>query len=170
MTAQPALFVVDDNFADEVKDAMERAGKLLSVRARSERELADRLTEAGFSEEVVGQALTRLVELGLVDDLDFARQWVADRSARKKLGPRALSAELASKGITREVIDQALADEGPDEEALAVEAAAAQVCKVARFPLAQQAGKLQQMLLRKGFSFEAAEAGVRAVLPPEGWD
>lgn len=170
MAAQPALFLVDDNFADEVKEAMEKAGKLLSVRARSERELSDRLLEAGFSAEVVAQTLTRLVELGLVDDLDFARQWVADRSARKKLGPRALSSELAAKGISREVIDQALADEGPDEAALAVEAAAAQVRKVARFPLAQQAGKLQQMLLRKGFSFEAAEAAARAVLPPEGWD
>jgi len=170
MAAQPALFVVDDNFADEVADAMEKAGKLLSVRARSERELADRLAEAGFVAEVVAQTLTRLVELGLVDDLDFARQWVADRSARKKLGPRALQAELTAKGISREVIGQALADEGPDEEALAIEAAAAHLRKVARFPLAQQAAKLQQMLARKGFSFEAAEAGARAVLPPEGWD
>ena len=170
MAAQPALFIVDDNFADEVADAMEKAGKLLSVRARSERELADRLAEAGFVAEVVTQTLTRLVELGLVDDLDFARQWVADRSARKKLGPRALQAELTAKGISREVIGQALADEGPDEEALAIEAAAAHLRKVARFPLAQQAAKLQQMLARKGFSFEAAEAGARAVLPPEGWD
>ncbi len=170
MTSHPALFVVDDNFADEVADAMERAGKLLSIRARSERELADRLSEAGFSAEAVAQTLTRLVELSLVDDLDFARQWVADRSARKKLGPRALAAELSAKGIAREVIDQALADEGPDEETLALEVAAAHVRKVARFPLAQQAARLQQMLLRKGFSFEAAEAGARAVLPPEGWD
>lgn len=170
MGPQPALFVVDDNFADEVKDAMERAGKLLSKRARSEQELSDRLQESGFTEGVVAQTLSRLVELGLVDDLDFARQWVADRSVRKKLGPRALKAELAAKGIARDVIEEALASEGRDEETLAIEAASAHVRKVARLPLAQQAAKLQQMLLRKGFSFEAAEAGARAVLPPEGWD
>ncbi len=106
----------------------------------------------------------------MLDDLDFARQWIAERSQRKSLGPRALQAELAVKGIPREVIETALDQVGPDEAPLAAEAAARWLRKVARYPLAEQAHKLQQMLLRKGFSVEAAEAGVRAVLPPEGWD
>lgn len=170
MTGQPGLFVVDDSFADHVKEAMEKAGRLLSVRARTEQEIRDRLAAADFDAAVVEQTITRLDELGLLDDLDFARERIRDRSARKKLGPRALRAELSAKGVERSVIDRALEAEGLDEEDLATQAAAAWVRKVARFPLAEQAHKLQQMLLRKGFSFEAAQAGARAVLPPEGWD
>ncbi|HJR44716.1 MAG TPA: regulatory protein RecX [Actinomycetota bacterium] len=170
MAGDPGLFVVDDSFADRLKDAMERAGRLLSVRARTEREVRDRLLAADFEAAVVEQTITRLDELGLLDDLDFAREWIKDRSARKNLGPRALRSELASKGIDRDVIDRALEAEGLDEEELATRAATDWVRKVARFPLAEQAHKLQQMLLRKGFSFEAAQAGARAVLPPEGWD
>lgn len=170
MAREQSLFVVDDSFADELRDAMERAGRLLSVRARTEQEIRRRLAEAEYAEGVVEQTVGRLVELGLLDDLSFARQWIEERAARKSLGPRALTSELAAKGVAREVVVEALAAEGLDEEALAADAAARWVRKVARFPLAEQAHKLQQMLLRKGFSFEAAEAGARAALPPEGWD
>ena len=170
MAGDPALFVVDESFADRLKDAMERAGRLLSVRARTEHEIRDRLDTGGFEAPVIEQTVARLDELGLLDDLDFAREWIRDRSARKSLGPRALKSELALKGVGRDVIDEALVAEGLDEEALAVDAASRWARKVARFPLREQAHKLKQMLLRKGFSPEAAEAGARAVLPPEGWD
>ena len=170
MAGEPTLFVIDDSFADQLKEAMERAGRLLSVRARTEHEIRDRLGTAGFPDPVIEQTTARLIELGLLDDMDFARQWVRERSARKNLGPRALQAELSVKGISRQVAQEALQEEDLDEEGLATEAAGRWVRKVARFPLPEQAYRLQQMLLRKGFSSEAAEAGVRAVLPPEGWD
>lgn len=170
MAGEPALFVVGDSFADELKEAMERAGRLLSVRARTEHEIRERLVAAEFSHAIIDQTIARLIELGLLDDLEFARRWVQERAARKRLGPRALRAELSAKGVSRDVADEALAAEDLDEGMLAAEAASRWVHKVARFPLPEQAHRLQQMLLRKGFSLEAAEAGTRAVLPPEGWD
>jgi regulatory protein len=170
MAGEPTLFAIDDSFADHLKEAMERAGRLLSVRARTEREIRERLAAADFTPPVIEQALARLVELGLLDDLDFATQWVKDRAIRKSLGPGALRSELFAKGVEREVVDRALAEVGIDEEAQATEAAARWVRRVARYPLPEQAFKLQQMLLRKGFSSDVAEAGARAVLPPEGWD
>lgn len=170
MAGEPTLFVIDDSFADQLKEAMERAGRLLSVRARTEHEIRDRLATAGVPQPVIEQTTARLVELGLLDDLDFARQWVRERAARKNLGPRALTAELGAKGISRSLAEEALAHEEIDEEALATDAASRWARKVARFPLAEQAYKLEQMLMRKGFSSEASEAAARAVLPPEGWD
>ncbi|MDP9066816.1 MAG: recombination regulator RecX [Actinomycetota bacterium] len=170
MASEPNLFLVDDTFADELKEAMERAGRLLSVRARTVDEIRDRLRQAGFDGAVVEQTTTRLSELGLLNDLEFAHEWVRQRALSKNLGPRALKAELSAKGVPREVAEDALARACLDEEALAREAASRWVRKVAARPLPEQAFKLQQMLLRKGFSLEAAEAGTKAVLPPEGWD
>jgi regulatory protein len=155
---------------DELRDCMERAGRLLTTRARSERELGDRLARAGFDDSVVESTLRRLRELGLVDDADFARRWVQERASAKGLGPALLMSELRSKGVDVAVAEAALAEAGRDEVAQATELAASLVRKVARKPLDRQAGSLWQMLRRKGYSSDAAEAAVKAVLPPEGWD
>ncbi len=148
---------------------MERAGRWLALRARTERELTDRLLEGGFDPGVVARALDRLRELGLVDDLAFARQWVEERS-KKGRSARVLAAELADKGIASETIEQALADLAPDEHAQATEVAAVLLERLGGRTLQDQAARLYQGLARRGFPEEAAEAAVKAVLPPEGWD
>jgi regulatory protein len=170
MASAPRLFAVGEDFGALLKEAMERAGRLLAVRARTEKEIRDRLKEADFDPDVVEAAVLRLTELGLLDDMEFAREWVRERSARKGLGPRALEAELALKGVPKEIVIDVLREETGDEETRAAEVAASYVRKVVRFPLAEQGARLTQMLIRRGFSYEAAERGAKAVLPPEGWD
>jgi regulatory protein len=152
------------------KSGMERAGRLLAGRARTEQDLWQRLLDAGHEPEVVERVVARLTELGLIDDLEFARQWIAERSARRPAGRTALLAGLESKGVDRAVAEAALDEMASDEHTRAAEAAASLFPKVARKPLSKQGPALSGMLLRRGFSHEAAEAGVRAVLPPEGWD
>jgi regulatory protein len=149
---------------------MERAGRLLAARARSEQELSNRLGAAGFEADTVAGVLQRLRELGLVDDADFARRWIEERAASKGLGPVLLMSELRSKGVDVAVAEAALAEAGGDEIAQATELAATLVRKVSRKPLERQSSSLWQMLRRKGYSTEATEAAVKAVLPPEGWD
>ena len=156
--------------SDERRACMERAGKLLATRARSERELSERLAGAGFDDATVEATMDRLRELRLVDDEDFARRWVEERSGRKGLGPARLRSELALKGVDPSTIDAALTPAVDDEEARAKAFAATLVRRVARKPLQAQASSLWQMLRRKGYSAEACEVAVKAVLPPEGWD
>jgi regulatory protein len=170
VASSPRLFAVGEDFGALLKEAMERAGRLLSVRARTEKEIRDKLVEGDFEEGVIEATVLRLTELGLLDDSEFAREWVRERSARKGLGPRALEAELALKGVAKDIVIEAIRDEIGDEETRAAEVAASYVRKVVRFPLAEQGAKLTQMLMRRGFSYEAAERGAKAVLPPDGWD
>ena len=54
--------------------------------------------------------LDRLADVGLVDDADFAEQWVRSRRMNAGKGKRALAAELRTKGVDNEVITAALAD------------------------------------------------------------
>ncbi len=170
MASQRHLFAVPEDFGATVKDAMERAGRLLSSRARSEREVRDRLADASFTAEVIEEVVARLYDLDLLDDLAFATAWAEERAARKGTGPRALEAELAQRGIAPDVARQAVAAVLPEETGAAAQAAARLVRKVDGRPLSEQYQRLQQMLVRRGFSFEGAQAGARAVLPPEGWD
>ena len=148
------------------REAMARAGRLLASRPRSEAEISKRLTDAGFEPAVVAAAVERLRALGLVDDAEFALQWIRERSAGKKRSARALLHELHGKGIDREVAEAALAEAGLDEVAQATDLAARYARRVASKPLREQATRIQQMLSRRGYSYETSEAAVRAVLPP----
>ena len=82
--------------------------RLLTVRARSRAELAGQLTKRGYPDEVTKAVLDRLATVGLIDDEDFAAQWVRSRQTHAGKGRRALAAELRTKGVDAEVIATAL--------------------------------------------------------------
>jgi regulatory protein len=72
--------------------------------------LAGQLTKRGYPDDVSGRVLDRLAQVGLVDDVDFAQQWVQSRRVNAGKGKRALAAELRTKGVDNDVITAALAD------------------------------------------------------------
>lgn len=83
--------------------------RLLTARARTRAELAGQLTKRGYPDDVHDRVLNRLAQVGLVDDVDFAEQWVRSRRVNAGKGKRALAAELRTKGLDNEVINAALA-------------------------------------------------------------
>src|SRR5258708_27543428 len=90
--------------------------RLLTVRARTRAELAAQLTKRGYPDDVSTRVLDRLTDVGLVDDRDFAEQWVRSRHANAGKGKRALASELRTKGIDDETIVEALAEVDSDAE------------------------------------------------------
>jgi regulatory protein len=90
--------------------------RLLTARARTRAELEGQLTKRGYPDDVSTRVLDRLTDVGLVDDVDFAEQWVKSRRANAGKGKRALAAELRTKGVDNEVITAALADIDPGAE------------------------------------------------------
>ena len=156
--------------ADASSKAMEVAGRLLARRARCAREISDALLGRAFTPEVVELTLERLTRLGLVGDLAFARAWTEERSFRRLRSPEAIVEELVKKGVERHVAEDAVGEMGLNEESQAVEVAGRLLKKVVHLPAGKQEARLMGMLLRRGFGSEAAATGVRAVLPPEGWD
>lgn len=91
-----------------------RALGLLDQRARSRKELRDRLVAADFEPEVVDTVVDDLAGAGLVDDEAFAKEWVRQRHARRGKSARALNLELKEKGV--EAADRAVALEQVTEE------------------------------------------------------
>lgn len=82
--------------------------RLLTVRARTRAELASQLAKRGYPDDATEAVLTRLESVGLVNDEDFAEQWVRSRQANAAKGKRALAAELRTKGVGDELIAAAL--------------------------------------------------------------
>jgi len=78
--------------------------RFLEARSRSIAEFRRRLTDAGYRPDLVEGALTRLTDLGMLDDVAFARQWVQSRDRAHPRGEHALIVELRQKGIDAAVI------------------------------------------------------------------
>ena len=96
--------------------AWDSALRLLGVRARSRQEMRDRLTRKGFEPEVVDEVMARLEQHKLLDDEEFASEWVRSRHLNSGRGRVALRHELRTKGVDESVISEALADIDPDDE------------------------------------------------------
>lgn len=130
--------------------------RLLTARARSRAELAGQLTKRGYPDAVSTRVLDRLTEVGLLDDTDFAEQWVHSRLANAGKGKRALAAELHTKGVDNDVITSVLGDINPAAERERAEELVRK--KLRRENLADEAAdakvtrRLMGMLLRRGFS------------------
>lgn len=94
--------------SEEGKKATKAALRLLKFRARSRHELRGRLMEKELSEAAISEAMERIDAWQLLDDADFARQWVEQRSAKKGSARSLLRRELEEKGVESAQIGQAL--------------------------------------------------------------
>lgn len=96
--------------------AWDSALRLLGVRARSRQEMRERLTRKGFEDDVVDETMARLDKHGLLDDEDFASEWVRSRSRNSGKGRVALRHELRNKGIDESIISETIAEIDPEAE------------------------------------------------------
>lgn len=141
--------------AELVVKAKARALKLLEYRARSRMEIARRLRRAGFAEDVVEETLTRLEDLGLVDDAEFARSWVNHRLAGKVMGKARIKWELRQKGVPTDVAEEALSAVDTDaERQSAIDAAKRRWQKDSSPDERTRRRRLASFLRRQGFDWE----------------
>jgi len=146
-------------------DCHERALRLLSVRARSGRELETRLLRAGFPADEVRDEMARLEAVGLVDDEGFAREVVEHELSNRRSGRRAIVSRLMAKGVPRDAIDHALEEAGGDsDEARALELARARSHRLAALSPEQAFGRLVGYLARRGYDPQVARAAARTAL------
>ena len=130
-------------------DATAAALRLLSYRPRSETELRQRLARRGAPADLVDGAISRLRELGLVDDAAFARTWVDGRSRLSPRSKRLLRRELQAKGIDSEAAREAL--EPLDDEDTALRAAERRADAMRGLPYPEFRRRLGDFLRRRGF-------------------
>ena len=103
-----------DRAADE-EGAFRAALRALERRAHGEHELASKLERKGHPRIAVAPAIGRLRQLGLLDDVAFARAYIRSKSDRGR-GPIRLKHDLAMLGVPRDVIERALAEQVAQED------------------------------------------------------
>jgi regulatory protein len=139
----------DVRVAGERALAMARALNFLGYRARSEKEVSDRLRRYGYGEETVGGVVLRLKELGYLDDEDFAR--LVAREKARRYGPRRVSAELRKSGVDAEVARGAVEEEFAERLELE-QARSAASRRYNRGGSNAEARRVYGFLVRRGYS------------------
>ncbi len=88
---------------------------LLSRRAYTEKGLYDKLAKR-YDEQLAASAVARMLELGLLDDEDYARRHAADLHKLKGLSPRRISLALRQKGIDEDIVEAVVAEFDDDQK------------------------------------------------------
>jgi regulatory protein len=86
----------------------------LSYRPRSEKEVRDNLIKKKAPREIIDQIIEWLKEHRFVNDEEFVRWWVEQRTRFRPRGMRIIKLELKQKGIAQEIIEKIMAN-GPDQ-------------------------------------------------------
>lgn len=153
--------------AEDSGKALERAMRLLAVRARSRRELVDRLKRMGYSHGTIGSVERRLTDLGLIDDTEFALERVRHLLA-KGISTRSARFDLQKCGLPEDAIAVALLEfesgETEQERALAVAQQRASSCR--NLPSDQAFQRVARYLYSKGYGSDVAAEACSSVFGP----
>ena len=145
--------------------ALDRAVGYLAARARSKQEIEQKLLQVGYRPCTVEMVLYKLEREHLLDDADFARQWVESR-ATHKLGKRRIAQELRRKGVSQEEAEEALSvidDEDQLVGAVALAEKAAARIKPGEDPR-KASQRIGAMLARRGYSWDITKEALQQAL------
>jgi regulatory protein len=151
---------------DSVETAYDRTLKYLAYRPRSGAEVARYLSQKGVAPRIRDRVLERLRGAGLVDDDAFARFWVENRESFRPQGRRLLRQELHGKGISEELIDEALS--GVDEDRSAYAAAVQRAGRYSHLSDEAFREKMYGYLRRRGFDYEVVAETTARLLAERG--
>ncbi len=143
---------------DSDSAARQLAVKLLARREHSAQELQHKLAQRGYSEQTVSQALAWCQQHDLQSDTRYAEAYAKQRAGRL-YGPLLIQAELRHKGITDELVADAMAKLEDDWLAAALRFLGKRRDDLSDYA---QRGKAFQALCRKGFSSDVARRALAA--------
>lgn len=163
---------------DEVRVAVEhdaaklhtydRALNLLAASPRSARELRRRLVLKGEPPELADLAIQRLLDLGLLNDAEYARQVAHNKASSQGHSRRRLQQELFRRGVSREVADEAISevmeDQSIDSEAIIEKIARRKARSLAKLEPAARRRRLYDFLARRGYDHDDIQRAIKTVL------
>ena len=141
--------------------------KYLSYRPRSEKEVVDALVRKKAPQDVVEKIIANLKELRFINDDEFTRWWVEQRTTFKPRSKYIIGVELRQKGISQELIDTYLTED--KETAIndleqAKKLAERKIKRYRHLERQELYQKLGGALARKGFSWDVIKRAIDLTL------
>lgn len=148
---------------EEKKAAKNRALRFLAYRARSEKEVVDKLAEIGYDEKIITWVVSELKRLGFVNDEEFVRSFCNSKMTYKPMGERLLRQQLREKGINEEIIEKALEETYSEKNQVEIAKSLAERRKQQYKDLdwRKRRKRIADFLFRRGFNWEVIEEVLR---------
>lgn len=141
---------------------MDAALRYLGARARTVRETERHLDVCEYGEVEVYETIERLKELGLLNDIAYAEEFVRTRLATKPVSRAHLRQQLLSHETDADAIERALSQINADAEAQSAAAIAEKYARqYARLPKEERDEMVLRRLLARGYSYDGARAAMR---------
>ncbi len=141
--------------------AKSRALWYLDRNDHTEKALYQKLLRGGFPEKESAMVIARLIEVGLLNDERYAKNY-AERLIESNISKREALQKMLIKGVPYELAKSVLADTESDEETQIKNL----IQKKYRTKLSGENGwqKVYAALIRKGFSYEAVKKTLNAYI------
>ena len=160
--------VLEENVYDDIcsllmRRVRERILYLITDYDRSEQNIRQKISMAGYRGSFVDDAIDSLKEYGYIDDLRFARYYAESMRDTKGRSAFAISRSLYEKGISRDVIDTVMGELDIDEDAQILKALSSKGYNEENIRQIddKERQKLISSLMRKGFSYDLISIYVR---------
>ncbi len=151
--------------------AFERAVGYVEKCLKTEKQMRTYLKEKGFLQESIDDAIGKLKEYGYVDDVVYAENYI--KTYKNKKGKIKLKFDLLSKGVSNQIIEEALEEfVEDDEQQQACESLLKKYIKNKKAD-PKLKSKAYAHLFSKGFSGEIITGALNNVLSEvddEDWD
>jgi regulatory protein len=138
---------------DSPDEARRYSLRLLSYRARSEKELRDRLEKKGFSERSISSVMQSLKDAKLLDDATLAEQLRRQAREIKLLGYGSAKAYMLKRGLPADIVEGALEYDGHEELRNAGKLVEKKLKSMGNCLTVDDRNKLWKFLARRGYSF-----------------
>ncbi len=141
---------------NELRLAKDQILRYLEIRPHSRKELWMKTVRKGFSSEAINAALDDLEKVNLIDDEQFARQFIDNELKMRPCGRRLLQEKLFNKGVSAEIFNPILEEafEEHSEEELIEQITRKFLKKQRNVSDDKRNQKLVRHLQGKGFSWE----------------
>ncbi len=159
-------------FQDDIRKAYSLAINYLARRMRSEKEIVDYLVQKEVDEPIIKEVIHKLTTQHYINDQEYAVAYVRTQANTTDKGPNVIKKEIKEKGVAEGILIQAL-EEFPLEQQMekAIKISEKYYQKNAKVSLKVQQQKLEQLLLRKGYSYEVINFALNETeVPKQGED
>lgn len=137
---------------------------LIGRRARTQREIEEKLSRKGFDKGEILKTVDKLKQLRLLDDKEYSLSYIRASKSLKPKGRYRLLLELTRRGVDKGTARLALDEELEDTGTLAETALKSYLKRSGGLSKERLYQRSMGFLLRRGFSLDEAKKAVKKVL------
>ena len=145
-----------------------KAVNIINYCPRTRSQLFYRLVDMGALPKTCDDILDEFEKIGLVNDIEYARNYMAESINIKKIGAVKIRQHLLEKGVSFEIVDEVLQEYDYDKQlAVAIEFVERKLPSLYRYDLVKKKQKLYLALTSRGFSYSVIQEVIENCLRGE---